>query len=67
MRKVCTKMVPKKSQDGTEQKANWTDVCLDPLYLFEREPEFFSLNITDDDSQIFKYDPNTAIYSGNSI
>ena len=36
LRKVCAKMVPKNLT--TEQKANRRDVCLDLLYLLEREP-----------------------------
>jgi len=57
MRKVCTKMVPKKLT--TEQKANQRDVCLDLLDRLEREPEFFSCVITGDESWILEYDPDT--------
>ena len=56
MRKVCAKRVPKNLT--TEQKASRRDVChlLDRL---EREPEFFSRVITDDESWILEYDPET--------
>jgi len=57
MRKVCAKMVPKNLT--TEQKANRRDVCLDLLAHLEREPEFFSRIITDDESWILEYDPET--------
>jgi len=57
MRKVCAKMVPKNLK--TEQKASRWDVCLDLLDRLEREPEFFSRVITDDESWIFAYDPET--------
>jgi len=57
MRKVCTKMVPKKPT--TEQKANWRDVCLELLDCLEREPGFFSRVITGDKSWILEYDHET--------
>jgi len=40
-------MVPKNLT--TEQKANRSDVCLDLLDRLEREPEFFSRVITQED------------------
>ena len=43
----------------TEQKANRRDVCLDLLDRLEREPEFFSRVITDDELWILEYDPET--------
>jgi len=61
MRKVCAKMVPKNLT--TEQKASRRDVCLDLLDRLEREPEFFSRVITDDESWIFEYDPETKLQS----
>jgi len=57
MRKVCANMVPKKLT--TEQKANRKDVCLDLLDRLEREPEFYSRDITGDESWILEYDPET--------
>jgi len=56
-RKVCAKMVPKNLMP--EQKANQRDVCLDLLDRLERVPEFFSRVITDDESWILDYDPET--------
>ena len=55
-------------QDGskdltTEQKANRRDVCLDLLDGLEREPEFFSRVITDDESWILEYNPETKCQS----
>ena len=55
MRKVCAKMVPKKLT--TEQKATRRDVCLDRLYRFERETEFFSRVITGNESWILGVRP----------
>ena len=55
MRKVYTKMVPKKLM--TEQKVNRRDVCFDLLDCLEREPELFSRIITGDESLILEYDP----------
>ena len=50
MRKFCAKMVPKTLT--IENMASWRDVCLDVLDRLEREPEFFSRNITSDESWI---------------
>jgi len=52
MRTVCAKMVPKKLT--TEQKANRRDVYLDFQDRLEREPEFFSRDITGDESWILE-------------
>ena len=60
MRNVCAKMVPKNLT--TEQKANRRDVCLDLLDRLERGPEFFS-DVTDDESWILEYDPETKSQS----
>ena len=57
MRKVCVKMVPKNLT--TEQKANRRDVCLDLMDRLEREPEFFSRDITGDESWVLEYDTET--------
>jgi len=57
MRKVWAKMVPKNLT--TKQKANRRDVCLDLLDRLEREPEFYSRDITGDESRILGYDPET--------
>jgi len=54
-------MIPKKLM--TEQKANWRDACLDLLDSLEREPEFFSCIITDDESWILEYNPKTKCQS----
>jgi len=61
MRKVCAKMVPKNLM--TEQKANRKAVCLDLLDRLERETEFFSRVIIDDESWILEYDPETKCQS----
>ena len=61
MRKVA-KMVPKNLT--TEQKANRRDVCLDLLDCLQREPEFFSCIITDDESRILEYDRDKTPKSG---
>jgi len=50
MRKLCAKMVS--NNLTTKQKVNRRDVCLDLLDCLEREPEFFSSDITDDESWI---------------
>jgi len=47
MRKVCDKMAPENLT--IEQKANRRDVCLDLLDRLEREPEFYSRDITGDE------------------
>jgi len=57
MGKVCAKMVPKNLT--TEQKASRRDVCLDLLDRLEREPEFYSRDITGDELWILGYDPET--------
>ena len=57
MRKGCAKMVPKNLT--IEQKVNRRNVCFDLLDRLEREPEIFSRVITDDESWILEYDPET--------
>ena len=57
MRKICAKMVPMLLNE--EQKKRRVQVCHDILKERETEPNLLGRVITDDESWIFEYDPET--------
>jgi len=54
MRKVCAKMVPKELTE--EQKQRRVTICQD---LLERQNDIFGLDIIDDETWVYQYDPET--------
>jgi len=57
MKKLCAKFVPKNLT--IEQKDNQKDVCLNLLERIQRDRNFLKNVITDDETWIFEYDPET--------
>ncbi|XP_014481720.1 PREDICTED: putative uncharacterized protein FLJ37770 [Dinoponera quadriceps] len=57
MRKMCAKMVPKVFTD--EQKLRRVKTCRENLDMCESDPEFLNNVITDDESWVFEYNPET--------
>ena len=57
MRKVCAKLVPKVLTD--DQKQRRVAACEDLLQRVEEDPGFLDNVITEDESWIFEYDPET--------
>ena len=56
MRKICAKMIPKLLDDNQEWRV---EVCQDILEHLQTEPDLLQRVITDDESWIFDYDPET--------
>ena len=57
MRKVCAKMVPRLLTE--EQKAQRLNACRDILQQIEADEKLLENVITEDESWVFQYDPET--------
>ena len=57
MQNICAKLLVKNL--SVEQKANWLEICQDLLGRLEIEPDFLDKVITQDESWVFNYNPET--------